>query len=137
MSGGFISNDEIRIFNAVTLTAAYSGNTTSALEHRSTSGVTLLVSYAAHASSPSAYAEFQVELSYDGTTWIPYGEWLLASAGVREYDTDTFKVNQNDPLAFLTLDELRGRYFRVKAKESTVVASNFGTLTMYAYSHSL
>lgn len=137
MSGGYNANDELRLLNGVTLTAAYAGNTTDAFEHRSTNGVTLLIKYAAHASSASAYAEIQVEVSYDTSTWIPYGEWLLSSAGVREYDTDTFKVNQTDPLAFLTLDELRGRYFRIKARETDVTTTNFGTLTVYAYSHTL
>lgn len=137
MSGGFIANDEVRLFNAVTLTAAYGGNTTTNYENRSNCGLSLLIKYAADAGSATAYLEFKVEMSYDNTTWIPYGEWLLPSAGVREFDTEVFKVNQNDPLCVLTLDELRGRYFRVKAQEASVTGAFFGTLTMYVYPHAI
>jgi hypothetical protein len=132
----FGANDEIALLSGVTLTAAYTGNTTAAKEHRSYGGLTLLLKYTPHASSATAYAQVQVEVSYDGTTWLPYGEWTRPSTGVREFESSTFKINQTYPSTFLTLDELRGRYFRVKAQEASVTASFFGTLTVYGYTHS-
>lgn len=131
------SNDEIRLLNGVTLTAAYAGNTTVNYEHRSYSGLTLHATYTPDAGSATAYVELQVEISYDGTTYVPYGEWTRPSAGVREFESTTFKVNQTYPSVFLTLDEMRGRYFRIKAKETSVTGAFFGTLTVYGYTHSI
>jgi hypothetical protein len=137
MSGGYNANDEIKLMDAVTLTALYTGNLTTGYEHRSVNGLTLLLKYAAHASSPSAYASVQVEVSYDNTNWIPYGEWTRPSTGIRQFESTTFNIVQSYPLSFLTLDEMRGRYFRIKAKETDYDTTNFGTLTVYAYTHTL
>jgi hypothetical protein len=137
MAGGFISNDEIKVLDAVTLTALYTGNTSSAIEHRSASGVTLLIKYAAHASSATAYLQLQVEVSYDGTSWIPYGEWGHPTTGTREFESSIYKVNQTYPSAFRTLDEMRGRMYRVKVQEASVTSSFFGTVTVYAYPHAI
>lgn len=132
----YCSNDEIKLLDGVTLTSAYTGNSTSAYEHRSANGLTLMLKYTAHASSATAYAQVQIELSYDGSTWLPYGEWTRPATGSREFESTTFKINQTYPSTFLTLDEMRGRYFRVKAQEASYTGSFFGTLTVYAYSHS-
>lgn len=138
MSGGYNANDEIKLLDAVTLTATYTaGNTTTGYEHRSVNGLTLLMKYTPHASSPDAYGSVVVEISYDNTNWLPYGEWTRPSTGLRQFESTTFNIVQTYPLTFLTLDELRGRYFRIKAKETTVVDTNFGTLTVYAYTHTL
>lgn len=135
MSGGFISNDEIKVADALTLTASYVAST--AQEYRSNSGLSLIVNYAAHASSASAYLNFLVEVSYDGTTYVPYSEWTLPSAGVRLAENTTFKVVQTSATAPLTLDELRGRWFRVKVKEVDYTAAFFGAVTIYAYPHAI
>lgn len=136
MSGGYIANDEIALLSAATLTAAYTGNTTGSYENRSTSGVTLLGVYTPHASSASAYVEMVVEFSYDATTWIPFTEWTYA-AGVRTGTNVVFKIVQTSPKTLLTIDETRGRYFRVKVQETDVTAAFFGTLSLYAYPHAI
>lgn len=137
MSDAWRANDETKLLDAVPLTAAYGGNTTISYEYRSGLGLTFLVNYTPNAGSATAYVEFQVEMSYDAATWIPYGEWTRPAVGTREGEQTTFKVNQTYPKMLLTLDELRGRYFRLKARETSVTASNFGTLSIYSYTHAL
>ncbi len=136
MAGGYISNDEIKVFTAATLTAAYSGNTSVSYENRSTSGMTILPVYTPNAGSATAYAEIVIEVSYDGSTWIPYSEWTYAT-GVRTCKNIVFKIVQTDPSGPLTIDETRARYFRIKAQETSVTSSFFGTLSLYAYPHAI
>lgn len=137
MAGGYISNDEIRLFNEVTLTTNYADNTTTGYEHRSGNGLSFLVNYVANAGSATAYALFVVEISYDNTTWVPYSEWTLPTAGTRLCENETFKVSQTSATGSLTIDELRGRYFRVRVKEASVTGAFYGTFTLYVYPHAL
>lgn len=132
----FVPNDEILIFNTVTLTAAFSANTTGAYEFRSACGLTLDLVYTRNAGSASAYLEFEIEVSPDGTNWLPYGVWADSGSGVFTFTVSDYKIlgSAKQPLV---IDELRNRWIRFKAQETAVTSTNFGTLLAYAYPHTI
>lgn len=133
MSGGYNANDEIRAFNATTLTASYVYS--SAYEYRSAAGLTMLIKYAADAGSATAFADVIVQVSADGTNWVDYGG--LSGTGTITFTPNVFKVTQatNGPTATVIIDELRGRWVRFGIKEESVTAAFFGAITVYVYPH--
>lgn len=130
------ASDENKVLSAVTLTAAYSGNTSSAIECRSVGSFTIIPQYTAHASSPASVAEIQIEFSADGTNYSPTGTWSDSGSGEQIYTADTYNVDQTNKYPQIVLSSL-GRWMRVKARDSGYVAANFGTLTVYVYSNSI
>ena len=129
-------NDEILVLNGVTLTAAYTGNSSSAYEYRSGAGLTFLINYDRHSGSASAYLELQVEYSYDASAWHQWGQWADSGSGVMTFTAYTYK-QLGDGKVPLVIDEPRARWFRVKVQETSVTGSNFGTVYVYAYPHTL
>lgn len=124
------ANDEIEVFDNKLLTGSYVAS--SVYEFRSAAGVTILVSYDAHASSASATLDLKVEVSADNTNWVDYGTW---SGGT--FTPTVFALTQatNGPTATLILDELRARWIRISVKESSETGGNFGNVYVWAYPH--
>ena len=127
------ATDERKILDGVTLTAAYSGNTSAAHECRSVGSFTIIPVYAAHASSPSANAELQIEFSPDGTNYSPTGTWNDGGSGEMSYTAETYNIDQTNKYPQIVLNAL-GRWMRIKVREQGHVASNFGTISVYVYS---
>lgn len=125
--------DEYKILDGVLLTAAYTGNTSAAHEVRSYGSFTIVPVYAAHASSPSAKAQIQVQFSPDGTNWGTSGTWGDSGSGQETFTADTYNVDQNNPKPQITMSNL-SRWMRIKAQETGYTASNFGTVSVYIYS---
>ena len=109
-----------RIFNAVTLTAAYADNTGSRIDVRAAGCITILGSYTTGATETNNTCNIQIEYSPDGSTWWPVSttEDIAGAAASTNY--------KNDP----QLLSINANYIRFSAKE-TGVAANFGTLTLY------
>lgn len=121
-------SDEHLVFDGVTLTAAYTGNASSAIEIQSNDKFTIIADYAGGATETSNTCEVEVSFSADGTNWAQYGTW--SSAATSTFTAITFQVAQ-DTTVPINIEGL-GEWMRIRVKESGV-AANFGTLSLTLY----
>jgi len=123
-----MSNDERKVFDAITLTAAYTGNESVDMEVRSNDKYSILAIYDKGAAETSNTCEIEVSFTPDGTEYAQTGFWSAAATSTFTAQTYQFAQDTNVPIDF----EAMGRSMRIRVKE-TGVASNFGTLTLYLY----
>jgi hypothetical protein len=121
-------SDETIVFNATTLTNAYAGNASAALEVRSYDKFTILAVYAGGAAETGNTCEIEVSFSADGTNYSQYGYWSAAATST--FTAQTFQAAQ-DTNVVLNLEGL-GRWMKIRVKE-TGVSSVFGTLSLTLY----
>lgn len=124
-------HDEKLVFNGVTLTDAYTGNTSGDIECRSDDEFTIIASYAKGSSETGNTCDIEVCFSPDSSIYAQVGYWSVAAAST--FTAKTFSFNQ-DTTMIIPKSELAvlGQYMRIRAKE-TGVATNYGTLTLYLY----
>jgi hypothetical protein len=115
-------------YTPATLTAAYTGNTTSAIGVDGAYALSLDIKYTYGTGETSNKLQMQVEASPDGTNWFAFPNDSTTD-GTSTITTRTFEIAQADNVIHLNLRELLTQYIRVKVQESGV-ASNYGTVSI-------
>lgn len=128
---GQIPADERKVFDAVTLTDNYTGNTSGAIETRTYGKFTLIPTYAQGAAESGNTAELEVAFSANGTDWSLWGVWV--DPGTGQLTERTYYYNITDVIAQPIVIEALARYIRIRVKEEGV-AANAGTFSLYMYS---
>ena len=109
-----------KIFDAVTLTAAYTGNVSSGIQFRDAGNITILLDYTTGAGETSNAAVLQLEYSPDNITW-----WPLTTAYT--LDGAAAATNYKSNPVILPINTM---YIRFSLKETGVV-TNAGTCTAW------
>lgn len=113
----------VSMFNAATLTAAYTGNRKS-IETGGFSKLSIDVSYTMGAAETGNTMEFQLEASHDGTTW--YTLVIDSTTTISAISARAWQMSQGN---LNVLVDIAYRHVRVSLKE-TGVAVNYGSASM-------
>jgi len=129
MAGGNAA-DIRTVFDAVTLTDTYAGNTSDGIEVRSWDKFTVLAWYAAGSQESGNTCEVEVSFSPDGSNYAEYGVWSNENPSVFLEKPFQIKQDKNRPISF----ESMGGMMRIRVKE-TGVTTNTGTLSLFLYTN--